>query len=118
MQKFLNSFRFALAGIRTLLRTERNFGIHAFALLLVIAAGLFFQLKTWEWAMIILISVLVMALEAINTALEKLCDLVQPDRHPIIKQVKDMAAAGVLIAAIAAVVIALLIFVPKICLLF
>jgi len=115
MKAFLNSFRFAFSGIRTLLRTERNFGIHISALVLVIIAGLFFRLETAEWIAIIAISALVLALEAINTALEKLCDLVQPDHHPVIKQVKDMAAAGVLITAIAALVIGLMIFVPKIC---
>jgi diacylglycerol kinase len=114
MKSLRNSFRYAFAGIRTLVQSERNFGIHVFALATVVVIGLICQLQTWEWVAIIGMAALVMALEALNTALEKLCNLVQPDFHPVIKQVKDMAAAGVLIAAIAAVVIALLIFGPKV----
>jgi diacylglycerol kinase len=114
MKPLRNSFRFAFAGLRTLVRSERNFGIHVFALAAVLVLGLIFHLHTWEWVSITGMAALVLALEAVNTALEKLCDLVQPDFHPVIKQVKDMAAAGVLIAAIAAVVVAYLVFGPRV----
>ena len=56
---------------------------------------------------------LVLVVEAVNTALETLCDLVSPSYHPLVKRAKDVAAAAVLLAALAAVAIAALLFVPR-----
>lgn len=89
---------------------ERNFKVHVLALIVVISAGFYFHITSNEWLIVLLISALVLALETINSAIEKLCDLYTKETHPQLKLIKDMAAGAVLIAAIFAVVIALIIF--------
>ncbi len=89
---------------------ERNFKVHVLALIVVISAGFYFHITSNEWLIVLLISALVLALETINSAIEKLCDLYTKETHPQLKLIKDIAAGAVLIAAIFAVVIALIIF--------
>jgi diacylglycerol kinase (ATP) len=108
--KLINSFKYALRGIWLLLSTERNFKIHFLALILVVSAGLYFSINTYEWLSVLLISAIVMGLEGINSALEKLCDEVTENRKESIRNIKDIAAGAVLIAALIAIVIAALIF--------
>ena len=110
MIKFIKGFGFAFAGIWQLLLHERNFKVHVLALLVVISAGLYFHITTQEWINILLVSALVVSLEAINTAIEKLCDLYTTETHPHIKRIKDIAAGAVLMSAFFAVVIAFIIF--------
>ena len=110
MIKFIKGFGYAFAGIRQMLLHERNFKVHVLALIVVISAGFYFHITTNEWLILILISALVLALETINSAIEKLCDLYTKETHPQIKLIKDIAAGAVLIAAIFAVIIALIIF--------
>ena len=106
----LKSFSDAFRGIFLLLKTERNFQIHTLALMLVICAGFYFDINRFEWITIVLISALVMALEGVNTSLEKLCNEVSEERKESIRNIKDIAAGAVLVASIAALVIAGLIF--------
>ncbi|KRH98482.1 diacylglycerol kinase family protein [Curvibacter sp. PAE-UM] len=108
----LHSFRYALAGLRTLLLTQHNAWLHAAATVLVTGAGLYFGLSLAEWCWLVLAMTLVWMAEALNTALEFLADAVTQEFHPLILQAKDVAAAAVLIAAIGALVIGLLVFGP------
>ena len=117
-RKAARSFRYATQGILDLFRFENNARIHLFAAIAVVVAGFYFQLSRTEWALIIIQIALVWAAEAFNTALEKLADVVSPDYHPLIKSVKDLAAGGVLIVAIAAAIVGTLIFYPKLAALF
>ncbi|MCF8417197.1 MAG: diacylglycerol kinase family protein [Crocinitomicaceae bacterium] len=110
MKLFFRSVFFALSGILELLRSERNFKIHLLALIVVIIGGLYFHISSIEWSIVLLVSALVISLEAINTAIEKLCDLYTSEPNEKIKLIKDVAAAAVLIASIFAVVIACFIF--------
>lgn len=109
------SFGYAFAGLVTLVKTQPNAQLHMLATALVIAAGLALGLSTLEWGLIALAIGGVWATEALNTALEILCDKVEPEHHPAIKQVKDVAAAGVLLVAAAALVVGALVFLPKLC---
>ena len=111
--KAIRSFRYAGVGIYSLFRYENNARIHLVACILVIIAGVFFQISSIEWMIIVILIGLVWAAEAFNTSIEKLADLVSPDYHPVIKVVKDTAAAGVLILAISAVIVGGVIFIPK-----
>jgi diacylglycerol kinase len=111
--KAVRSFRYAGVGIYSLFRYENNARIHLLACLAVIIAGFFFQISSREWIAVIIQIALVWSAEAFNTAIEKLADLVSPDYHPVIKVVKDTAAAGVLMLAISAVLVGGIIFVPK-----
>jgi diacylglycerol kinase len=109
----IRSFGFAFAGIGALLRSQRNAQIHAVATIVVLAAGIFFGASLGEWIALILAIALVFSLEALNTALEAVVDLVSPQPHPLAKKAKDVAAGAVLIGAIGAAVIGGLIFLPK-----
>ena len=114
----LKSFRFAFNGIRILLIHEHNAWVHLFAAICVIMAGLLLGISILEWVAIIIVIGFVIALEAINSSIEKLSDFVSPEKHNQIKTVKDLSAAGVLIGAITAVIVGLLVFIPKIFALF
>jgi len=92
-----------------LFRLENNAKVHLLLAMLVIAAGLWLGLSRVEWAIILTQIGLVWAAEAINTAIEKLCDFVSPGLNPQIKAIKDMASGAVLIVAIMAVVVGLLV---------
>lgn len=109
VRKVLRSFRFAGQGIFDLFRYENNAKVHLLAAIAVIGVGFWLQLSVLEWAIILTQIGLVWAAEAVNTAIEKLCDVVSPAHHPTIGKVKDMAAGAVLILTIMAVVIGLLI---------
>ncbi len=81
---------------------------------IVVGAGFFFDLSRSDWLIVILTIALVISLEAVNTAVEAISDLVSPKPHPAIKLAKDVSAGAVLIAAIAALFVAILIFGPHI----
>ena len=96
-----------------MLRSEENARLHAIATFGVVALGLALGLSRLEWLAIVLAVGLVWSLEAANTALEALCDIVSPEHDPGIGKVKDVAAGAVLIAAITAFGVAALIFGPR-----
>ena len=108
------SFKYAFEGLIYLFKKEHNSWIHALAMLVVIVAGCIFKLNTIEWLFVIIAVGLVFAAELINSSIERLVDLASPDINPIAKQAKDLAAAAVLVVAIVALLIGLMIFVPKI----
>jgi diacylglycerol kinase len=82
--------------------------------LVVTGAGIFFSLNSMEWISLMLCFALVLSFEMVNSAIEKLCDLVCPSINPVIKKVKDMCAAAVLLSAIISFIIGCIIFIPKI----
>lgn len=106
----IESFGPAFRGIATVLRTEHNARVHALATLGVIALGLGMGIERVEWLAIVLAIGLVWTAEALNTAIEALGDVVSTEHHPTMRDAKDAAAAGVLWAAIVALVVGLLVF--------
>ena len=108
----LASFRHAFAGWWYVLRSQRNAWIHAVASIAVFALALWLGLGRVEWSILLLTVALVWVAEFVNTSVEAVVDLLSPDIHPLAKVAKDVAAAAVLIAALAAVVIGLLILGP------
>lgn len=105
------SFTFAINGLYQLLRSEPNAILHTIATVAVVAAGLVRHLDRTQWVAIVFAIGLVWMAEALNTAVEKLCDHVCDNRfHPTIKIVKDVTAAAVMIAAATSVVIGILVF--------
>lgn len=109
----VRSFGFAFQGIITFFRTQFNAWIHLLAAIAACVAGYLLKIGKEEWCWIVIATALVFVTELLNTALEFLTDLASPSVHPLAKKVKDVAAGAVLIAAIAAVVIAAIIFLPK-----
>ncbi|HPF52455.1 MAG TPA: diacylglycerol kinase family protein [Draconibacterium sp.] len=110
----LKSFSFAFNGLKNLWVEEHNFRIHIVSTLVVVIAGFLFKISFVEWVAVILSIGFVLATEIINTTIEKLADFVSPDRNEKIKKIKDISAAGVLIAAFTAFIVGVIIFSPKV----
>lgn len=109
MKNFLFSFKYAFSGFLYLIK-ERNFRIHIFGLITVIFAGFCFKISEIEWIVVILTSAFVLGLEAINSAIERVCDLYSIQQNQKIKAIKDISAGAVLIAAICAIAVGVLVF--------
>ena len=118
MKKFILGFVYAFQGLFVLAKTERNFKFHLFSFICISLVGFYFQIDKSEWLSVLIISAVILSAEALNSAIEKLCNHLHPEIHPSIKQVKDISAAAVLISSIIAIAIAAIIFIPKIMLLF
>lgn len=108
----MSSFRYAFSGIIYALVTERHMKIHFLMMCIVIASGLYFGITKIEWLVLLLIIAIVISLEMVNTAIEKVVDLVTDEYHPLAKYAKDVAAGAVLVASIFAVIIGCVVFVP------
>jgi len=114
MSRFTKSFSFALNGILYAFKTQPNFKVHSALIVMVTLAGWYFQLNSSEWLWLLAAIALVLISELFNTAIEVLVDLVSPAYNEKAGIVKDTAAAAVLVAAIIAIAIGLIIFLPKI----
>jgi diacylglycerol kinase len=114
LQKRLKSFGFAFNGLIILFREEHNARIHFVASFVAVIAAFWLKLSAIEWVAIIFAIGLVIALEIINSAIENIADFISPEKHEMIKKIKDLAAAGVLVASITALMIGLIVFLPKI----
>ncbi len=114
LRQRLHSFRYAFLGIQLMIKTQHNFWIHLASTVLVVIAGFLFHISPTEWMLVIFAIGMVLSAETFNSAIEQLTDLVSPDFHPKAGRVKDLAAGAVLFSSIAAALIGLIIFVPKI----
>lgn len=114
MKKLINSFKYAICGIGTAMKRERNLKIHIIIMLLVITAGFVFNISTIEWIICIILFGLVISAEMFNTAIEITVDIAMPEKNEKAKKAKDISAGAVLITAIVSAIIGLIIFVPKI----
>ncbi|MDX2176518.1 MAG: diacylglycerol kinase family protein [Candidatus Sumerlaeia bacterium] len=103
----------ALRGIRDAARAERHMRVHLLAALCAVAAGVALGLPRLEWAVLAIACALVIALELVNTAVERAVDLACPRRDPRARLAKDAAAGAVLVAAAAAVVVGAALFLPR-----
>ena len=108
----IKSFKHAVDGIVSATKEEWPFVTHWVSTIAVVIAGFYFGISNAEWCAVIICIGLVISLELVNTAIERLCDAVIPEQNPKIKFVKDASAGAVLIAAIAAASIGFIIFFP------
>ena len=109
-KKQLKSFTFAWKGILTCAGHEQNITFHLLVAILVIAAGLLFNITHVEWMVVMLCIGTVITAELFNSAIERLVDLVSPEWNKIAGEVKDIAAGAVLVTAITAAIIGLIVF--------
>lgn len=109
----LKSVGFALKGAYKLITTEHSVMVQFSLAVLLIIAGFYFQISREEWMMQTLAFGLVLGIESLNTAVEKIADFIHPEFHDRIGFIKDIAAGAVMFAATAAIVVGLLIYVPK-----
>jgi diacylglycerol kinase (ATP) len=112
--KRAESFTHAGRGLFILIKSTHNAWVDIAVFLVVIFAGLFFQINKVEWLMIIIVSGIVFISETFNTAIEIDMNLTSPTYHPYARDTKDVAAGAVLISAILAIVVGIVIFTPYI----
>lgn len=108
----LRSFGYALEGVSYLIRTQRSAQIEIAIGLVVLGLAAWLRITLLEWAVLVLTIALVLAMEALNTAIELAVSLASPERHPLAKAAKDVSAAMVLIAAVGAAAVGLVILAP------
>lgn len=109
-KKIVNSFKYAIEGIISSFKTERNMKIHISAMIIVIICGILLKLDKIEWCIIIIAIVTVISAELFNTAIETVVDMISPEKNEKAKLAKDIAAGGVLVIAIGSAIIGLIIF--------
>jgi len=111
LSSFLKGFVYAWRGIAAG-ASGRNFRVMLAAAVIMIVLGYFLNISRMEWGLVILATGLVLSLELLNTAGEKLVDILSPDHDPRYGLVKDILAGAVLVTALAAAVVGLLVFWP------
>lgn len=112
-RKIQDGFRYALTGLRLVWTEEQNFKIEFVCGALVLLFGWMLRLSPVEFMLVIISITGVLTAEVFNTALEELCDKFQPTHDPHIAKIKDLAAAAVLLTSLGALVIGLIIFIPR-----
>ena len=113
-KKLSRSFHYAFRGVITLLKNEQNARIHASATIVVGILAFLLEVSRVEAAILFMAVIMVFAMEIMNTAVEKVCDVICMKQDPKIKYIKDGTAGAVLITSVIAVVVAILIFLPHI----
>jgi diacylglycerol kinase len=108
-----NTFIHAAGGISHAFCKETNFRIHVVTLALVIVLGVVVHISVMEWLFVAGCSMLVLSMELINTAIENVCNLISVEYHPLIKVIKDVSAAAVLVSAVGSMLSGAIIFLPK-----
>ncbi len=114
IRRRINSFRFAFRGLADVVRSQPNARIHLLAAIAAAATAIWLQVSAIEWVALVVCIAGVLALEAANTAIEHLTDLVSPDFHPLAGKAKDAAAAAVLVMALGAAIVGMVIFGPRV----
>ena len=112
MIRLLNSFKYAFKGLFFYLFSGKNVTIHLFATVMVVVLGRWLGITKNEWLILLLLMAIVHIAEAFNTAIEHVVDLASPQQHPLAGKAKDIAAGAVLMAALAAAIGGLIIFLP------
>ncbi len=113
LRKRQKGIGYAFKGFCKLLKNEASFQVQAIIAGLITIAGFYFNISTTEWVFQILVIALVMGIEGLNTAIESLADFVHPEQNQKIGDLKDLAAGAVFISAISAIIIACIIYIPK-----
>ena len=109
----IRSVGFAFKGALLLIKTEASIKIQVFITIIMTFAGFYFQISNTEWTIQILAIALVLGIEGVNTAIEKTADFIQPEYDKKIGFIKDISAGAVMLVSIAACIIGLIIYIPK-----
>lgn len=111
--KRLLGFKYAFKGALMLLKNEASIQVQSVIAVIMIGAGFYFEISTIEWILQTLAIGLVLSIEGLNTAAEEIADFIHPDYHNKIGYIKDVAAGAVFFAAVAAIVVGCVIYIPK-----
>ena len=107
------SVGYAFKGMMILIKTEKSIQLQFAIAIIVTIAGFYYNISTTEWMIQLIMIALVMSIEGANTAIEYIADFIHPEHHPKIGLIKDIGAGAVFIASIIAVIIAGIIYIPK-----
>ena len=111
----IKSFKYALKGLKHIIMMENNFRIHLLAAFMVIIIGLFLNLTLNEWILLVIVSdMIIIIMEIVNTAIERIVDFITPDYTNEAGIIKDIGASAVFLSAIVALIVGLYVFIPKI----
>lgn len=109
-----NSFKYAIEGFLSSIKSERNMKIHITFLFIVIVAGIFLKINKFEWIICLILFGAVISSELLNTAFENIVDLAMPFKNEKAKLAKDIAASAVLVWAVVSATVGIIIFLPKV----
>ena len=112
IKRLYKSFTYAFRGLFKTLREEQNLQIQSIAGLVVIILGWYFRIEVEEWLILILVIGLVILMEIINSAIERITDVLKPRLDNYVKEIKDIMAAAVMLASVIAIIVGLIIFIP------
>ncbi|MEK7097318.1 MAG: diacylglycerol kinase family protein [Patescibacteria group bacterium] len=112
IRRLFKSFTYAFHGLFKVLREEQNLKLQIIAGILVVALGAYFRISHIELALLFFAVFLVILMEIINSAIERVSDVLKPRIHSYVKEIKDIMAAAVMMSSILAVIIGLIIFYP------
>ena len=110
----LLSFKFAIKGLKSLIKNEHNARVHLVAAIVAIILGIILKISASEWSVLIVVIGVVFLSELFNSSIETIADFVQPEWDDKIRIVKDYSAAAVIISAIISLIVGGIIFIPKI----
>lgn len=117
-KRFLNSIKYSVDGLVNAYQNEQSLWLHAMCTILIVILGFVLQIKFYEWAVIVIALVVVLAVELLNTAIEATVDLITKEIHPLAKVAKDCGSAAAFVSSIMVFIICCFIFIPKIIALF
>lgn len=110
LSRFLNSFKYAFQGFCYLIRNEQNFMFHLFVGAVVVVVGVLLGLSLMKMSILLCVIGIMLSIEALNTGIERVVDLITEEEHPVAKIAKDVSAAAVFLFAIISVIIGFLLF--------
>ncbi|MDD5527353.1 MAG: diacylglycerol kinase family protein [Patescibacteria group bacterium] len=112
MIRLFKSFTYAFRGLYKIFREEQNLQVQSIIAIIVIALGLALKIKPLEWCAILISIALVILMETVNSAIERMADVLKPRIHDYVKEMKDIMAAAVMLSALTAIAVGLIIFTP------
>jgi len=114
MDKHIASFKAAFNGIYIALKSEWNLRFHFFIAIIVITLATILKFSILEFSVLFLTIGIVISIEMVNTSIEEICNYIQPEKHELIKKIKDISAGAVLFSSIIAIIVGMALFLPKI----
>lgn len=113
-KRLIKSFTYAFRGLNKIFREEQNLRLQAIVGIIIIIIAFVLGVKPIEWCLIILAIFIVILLEIMNSAVERITDVLKPRIHTYVKEIKDIMAAGVMLSGLMAIIVGLIIFIPYI----
>lgn len=110
IKRLLKSFKYAIRGLVKTFREELNLKIQTIIAILVIILGIYFNITQFEWLVLVLVIGLVILMEVVNSAVERITDVLKPRINSYVKEIKDIMAAAVMLASIMAVIVGIIVF--------